>query len=55
MSYTIDSDVLNELQEITEDSVSYFCDQHMVSGELAWICIQALATAKIAQMQGLVD
>ena len=32
-----------------EDTVEYFCDQHMVSGEVAWTMVASLADAKIAQ------
>lgn len=55
MSYSIQKDQLTELTEIIEDAVGYFCDEHMISGELAWICVQALATSKQAQLEGLVD
>ena len=48
--YSIDHEVLDEFNEILEDSVQYFCDEHMVSGELAWILVQAYAEAKIAEM-----
>ena len=42
----------DELKELIEDSVQYFCDENMVSGELAWIIVETLAQAKIAQMRG---
>ena len=35
-----------------EDTLQYFCDEHMVSGELSWVMIQALAEAKLAEMRG---
>ena len=41
-----------EIQEVIEDTVQYFCDQHVVSGELAWIPVECLATAKIAEIKG---
>lgn len=41
-----------EIQEVIEDTVQYFCDQHVVSGELAWILVECLATAKLAELQG---
>ena len=52
MNSTINREIHNELKEIIEDSVEYFCDEHMVSGELTWVIIQTLAEAKIAQMRG---
>lgn len=52
MSYTIDRTVHNDLVEIIEDSVEYFCNENMVSGELTWIIIQTLAEAKLAQFRG---
>ena len=55
MSYSIEQTQLTELTEIIEDAVGYFCDENMISGELAWICVQALATAKQAQLEGLVE
>ncbi len=42
----------NELQEVIEDTVQYFCDQYVVSGELAWILVECLATAKLAELKG---
>ena len=52
MAYTIDRSKAQEIRELIEDSVEYFCDDNMVSGELAWIMVQALAEAKIAQIKG---
>ena len=52
MTMTISREVHDELKELIEDSVEYFCDDHMVSGELTWVIIETLAQAKIAQMRG---
>ena len=41
-----------ELKEVIEDTVEYACDQHMISGELAWTIVECLATAKLAQLRG---
>jgi hypothetical protein len=38
---------LVELMEIMEDTVEYFCDQHIVSGETAWDMVASLAQAKL--------
>ena len=55
MSTTINREVHDELKELIEDSVEYFCDSNMVSGEIAWIIIETLAQAKLAQLRGEVD
>ena len=52
MSYTISTENAHELRELIEDSIQYFCDENMVSGELAWIMVQAVAEANIALMKG---
>ena len=53
--YFIESEKLDEFNDLIEDTLSYFCDEHMVSGELSWILIQALAEAKLAEMRGEID
>ena len=35
------------LQVILEDTVEYYCDEHMVSGEIAWTMVASLAEAKL--------
>ena len=40
---------LMEMMEVMEDTVEYFCDQHMVSGEVAWAMVASLADAKLGQ------
>ena len=35
------------LQELLEDTVEYYCDEHMVSGETAWTMVASLADAKL--------
>ena len=35
------------LQELLEDSIEYYCDEHMVSGETAWAMVASLADAKL--------
>jgi hypothetical protein len=35
------------LQELMEDSIEYYCDEHMVSGETAWTMVASLADAKL--------
>lgn len=43
---------LNEVTEVIEDTVEYACDQYQLSGELLWTVVQALATAKLAELKG---
>tara|TARA_B100000579_G_scaffold132460_1_gene107051 strand:+ start:15719 stop:15886 length:168 start_codon:yes stop_codon:yes gene_type:complete len=42
---------LMEMMEVMEDTVEYFCDQHMVSGEVAWAMVASLADAKLGQFK----
>ena len=49
----ISKEQLTELRELVEDTVEYFCDQNMVSGQTAWTCVECLGTAKIAELEGL--
>ena len=43
---------LQEITEVIENTVQYFCDQETVSGELAWTVVECLATAKLAELAG---
>ena len=49
---TLDRAKHDELVELIEDSLEYWCDQNMVSGELAWIVLSCRAEAKLAEMRG---
>lgn len=40
-----------ELMELIEDTVEYFCDQEIVSGQTAWTAVSALAAAKLAHIE----
>ena len=44
----------DELIELIEDSIEFFCDQHMISGELSYTIVECYAHAKIAEMEGRV-
>ena len=55
MTYSIDGEVLDSFQSLLEDTISYFCDENMVSGELAWILTQTYAETKQAEMRGEID
>jgi hypothetical protein len=48
----IEREQLNELTEVIEDTVEYYCDKEQVSGELVWTILECLATAKLAEMKG---
>ncbi len=50
----ISKEALTELREVLEDTVEYACDKERISGELAWTVVETLATAKLAQLKGLV-
>lgn len=51
MTHKMDYETHNELKEIIEDSVEFFCDQYMISGELTWLIVETLAVAKLAEMK----
>lgn len=46
----ISTDAKTELVELIEDTVQYFCDHQIISGEVAWIAVGAMAEAKLAEM-----
>ena len=48
----ISHEQLQELTEIIDDTIEYFCDKEQVSGELAWTLVECLATAKLAELNG---
>ena len=48
----ISHEQLSELTEVIEDTVEYFCDKERVSGEMIWLIVESLATAKIAELNG---
>jgi len=52
---TLNRETHKELTELIEDTVEYFCDSHMMSGELTWIIVECLAKAKVAQLNGDCD
>ena len=43
---------LDELTELLEDTIEYFCDNNQISGQLAWTVTECLATAKLAELKG---
>ena len=42
---------LEELTTVTEDTVEYFCDKCMVSGQLAWTVLHMLTICKMAEFE----
>ena len=44
-----------QLIELIEDTVEYFCDENMVSGELVYTVLECYSSAKLAQMRGELD
>ena len=55
MKATINRQEMTELRELIEDTMEYFCDSNMISGEVAWTMVECLAVAKVAQLKGEVD
>ena len=51
--YTIESWKVTELKELVEDVVELFCDDNMVSGELAWKLVETLGEAKLTYMKDM--
>ena len=54
IKYSLDMDTHKEIRECIEDTVEYLCDDNMLSGELVWLVVETLATAKLAQLKGYV-
>ena len=50
--YTLDRELRDELKGVVEDAIEYFCNEHMISGELAWLVTETLATVKLEQFKG---
>ena len=48
----IHRETLRELQYLQEDIAAYFTDEHVVSGETYWTCIESIAIAKLAELRG---
>ena len=44
-----------QLIELIEDSVSYYCDENRLSGEMIYTIIGAYSDAKVAQLKGEID
>ena len=46
---------VKELRELLEDTLEYYCDENMISGEVAWKIVECMAVAKQAQLEGAVQ
>ncbi len=53
-NYKLNVDTHAELRELLEDTIEFFCDENMISGELAWLVTETIATAKYYQLKGAV-
>tara|TARA_S200002703_G_scaffold134772_1_gene123446 strand:- start:466 stop:627 length:162 start_codon:yes stop_codon:yes gene_type:complete len=51
----ITSEKHQQLIELIEDTVEYYCDENMVSGELVYTVLECYSIAKLAQLRGEVD
>ena len=40
-------DQLIHLAALMEDTIEYYCDEHVVSGQTAWTMVASLAEAKL--------
>ena len=49
LNTTVSQEVSNELIELIEDTVEYFADQHMMSGEVLYTMVQCIAEAKVRE------
>ena len=50
--YTLDDETHLTLMEMLEDTLEFFCDEYMISGELAWLATECFAKSKLATLKG---
>ena len=50
--YTLDNEAHQELIGLLEDSIAQFCQDNIISGELAWLVTECYAKAKLEQFKG---
>ncbi len=53
--YRISKDTLDEFQDLMEDTIAYFCDEYMISGEMAYVLMETFAQAKQEELAGTLD
>ena len=46
-------DQLENLHDLLEDAISFYCDENLVSGEAAWLFTKAFAMIKLEQISKL--
>lgn len=52
MNGTLSKENHQELTELLEDTIEYWCNENMISGELAWTVTYCLALAKTEMFKG---
>ena len=50
--YVMDSEVQLDLHELLEDTIQYWCREHELSEQLAWLITQSYTTARVEQLRG---
>lgn len=53
--YRLSKDTLDNFQELMEDTIAYFCDEYMISGEMAYLLMETFAQAKQDELKGLLN
>ncbi len=48
----IQREALRELQHLQEDMAEYLCDEHGISGETYWTCVESIAQVKLMEVKG---
>ena len=51
--FSLSRETLEQLEMLLEDTISFMCDEHEVSSELAWIVTEVFAIKKQAQLEQL--
>lgn len=51
-NYVLDQENHKELTDVLEDTIQWWCNHNRISGELAWLVTQSLATAKLEMFKG---
>ena len=49
----ISKEVHDDVVGAIEDVIEYACDKYQLSGEMMWTLVQQRATARLAEIQGL--
>jgi len=50
----ITQEKVEELNGMLEDIVAIFCNEHMVSGQTAWTCVEVYAMCKTLEIAGII-